>query len=108
MVTKDLSTNVDKLTKDVSDPECCLEYSQQDISELQDKITSQYENLHTKDKNISDMEKMKSKMVYLENESSRNNIIINSIPEDYKEAYNESKPKSKPVLQWVAKKKWPS
>ena len=76
MVTKDLSTNVDKLTKDVSDPECCLEYSQQDISELQDKITSQYENLHTKDKTISDMKKMKSKMVYLENQSSRNNIII--------------------------------
>ena len=54
------------------------------------------------------MEKMKSKMVYLENQSSRNNIIINSIPEDYKEANNESKPKSKPELQWVAKKKWPS
>ena len=49
------------------------------------------------------MEKMKSKMVDLENQSSRNNIILNSIPEDYKEAYNESKPKSKPEYQWVAK-----
>jgi hypothetical protein len=45
------------------------------------------------------MIKIKSKLTYLENQSRRNNIRINGIPEDFNETWEQTEEKARKILK---------
>lgn len=91
-----------ELYKKVDDLKQSLEFSQQDITELKSQLARQQEDLWEKDEkilnlqtNVSDMRK---KLTYQENQSRRNNLRVNGIPEDKYETWEKTEDKLKIML----------
>jgi chromosome segregation ATPase len=100
---ENLNLKVDKLSKDITNLESSLEYSQQDISELKVNMATQHESLLGNSRVISNLDsemiKIKSKLAYLENQSRRNNIRINGIPADFNETWEQTEEKARKILK---------
>ena len=80
-VLSSVNTRIDKVVKSVAELKASLEYSQQDIDDLKeaaDAIDDMEEEL---DGIQRDLHKHEEKVVYLENQSRRNNVRIDGIPE---------------------------
>ena len=97
-----LKTKVQDLTGAVNYLKSSLEYSQKEIEDLKGIVDKQNKEISEKAKAISDLNiefsTMKNKMTYLENQSRRNNIRINGIPEDKNESWDQTETKVKETL----------
>ena len=102
-IVDDLKTKVQDLTGAVNDLKSSLEYSQKEIEDLKGIVDKQNKKISEKAKAISDLNiefsTMKNKMTYLENQSGRNNIRINGIPEDKNESWDQTETKVKEILK---------
>ena len=98
-VLSSVNTRIDKVVKSVAELNASLEYSQQDIDDLKeaaDAIDDMEEEL---DDIQRDLHKHAEKVVYLENQSRRNNVRIDGIPEQDNKTWLNTETKVKEVLQ---------
>ena len=98
-VLSSVNTRIDKVVKSVAELKASLEYSQQDIDDLKeaaDAIDDMEEEL---DDIQRDLHKHAEKVVYLENQSRRNNVRIDGIPEQDNKTWLNTETKVKEVLQ---------
>ena len=77
---KNVNTRIDKVVKSVAELKASLEYSQQDIDDLKeaadaiDKMEEELDDIQT------GLHKQEEKLVYLENQSRRNNVASMEFP----------------------------
>ena len=94
-----LNTRIDDVVKSVAELKASLEYSQQDIDDLKEAADA----IDDMDEELEDIQrglhKHKEKLEYLENQSRRNNIRIDGIPEEDNETWLNTETKAKEVLQ---------
>ena len=98
-VLSSVNTRIDKVVKSVAELKASLEYSQQDIDDLKeaaDAIDDMEEELDDIQRGLH---KHEEKVVYLENQSRRNNVRIDGIPEQDNETWLNTETKVKEVLQ---------
>ena len=98
-VLSSVNTRIDKVVKSVAELKASLEYSQQDIDDLKeaaDTIDDMEEELDDIQRGLL---KHEEKLVYLENQSRRNNVRIDGIPEQHNETWLNTETKVKEVLQ---------
>ena len=98
-VLSSVNTRIDKVVKSVAELKASLEYSQQDINDLKEAADA----IDDMDKELEDIQcrlhKREEKLEYLENQSQRNNVRIDGIPEEDNETWLNTETKAKEVLQ---------
>lgn len=98
----DLNSKFSNLTKVANDLKDSLEFSQQEIAELKVEVEAQKAELLAKTVSISTLEtnmaKLQEKVTYQENQSRRNNLRINGIPEYERETWDQTEHKAKNAL----------
>ena len=81
-VLSSVNTRIDKVVKSVAELKASLKYSQQDIDDLKEAADA----IDDMDEELEDIQrglhKHKEKLDYLENQSRRNNVRIDGIPEE--------------------------
>ena len=86
-VLSSVNTRICKVVKSVAELKASLEYSQQDIDDLKeaadaiDDMDEELEDIHC------GLHKHEGKLKYLENQSRRNNVRIDGIPEEDNETW---------------------
>lgn len=90
-----LTLRVDSVVKDVQEMKTSLQYTQKDVEELK-PIHAKLEEL---DKISKDLASLSQKMEYLENQSRRNNIRVNGIPESDNETWEDAEVKVKRAIK---------
>ena len=99
------NSRIDGLTKKIDDLKSSLEYTQKEINDrqVQEKDDNTTSTSPSATKCIADIEKellhLKEKCVYLENQSRRNNLRIDGIPETSRETWEETEKKVKETLE---------
>ena len=87
-----LNLRVDSVVKDVQELKTSLQYTQKDVAELK-PIHVKLEDVNKElDKISKDLASHSQKMEYLENQSRRNNIRVNGIPESDIETWEDAAP----------------
>ena len=97
-VMQSLEKRVHDVEKSVKEIKTSLEYTQKDVDELkpiQSKIVMANEEINRLN---TDLSSKSLSMEYLENQSRRNNIRVNGIPESPRETWEETEKK---VIQTV-------
>ena len=98
-VLSSVNTRIDNVIKSVAELKASLEYSQQDIDDLKepaDAIDSMDEELEDIQRGLH---KHEEKLEYLGNQSRRNSIRIDGIPEQDNKTWLNTETKAKEVLQ---------
>ena len=98
-VLSSVNTRIDKVVKSVAELKASLEYSQQDIDDLKEAADAIDEMEEELDDIQTGLHKQEEKLVYLENQSRRNNVRIDGIPEQHNETWLNTETKVKEVLQ---------
>lgn len=98
-VLSSVNPRIDKVVKSVAELKASLEYSQQDIDDLKEAADSIDEMEEELDDIQTGLHKQEEKLVYLENQSRRNNVRIDGIPEQHNETWLNTETKVKEVLQ---------
>ena len=98
-VLSSVNTRIDKVVKSVPELKASLEYSQQDIDDLKEAADARDEMEEELDDIQTGLHKQEEKLVYLENQSRRNNVRIDGIPEQHNETWLNTETKVKEVLQ---------
>ena len=98
-VLSSVNTRIDKVVKSVAELKASLEYSQQDIDDLKEAADAIDEMEEELDDIQAGLHKQEEKLVYLENQSRRNNVRIDRIPEQHNETWLNTETKVKEVLQ---------
>ena len=94
-----LTLRVDSVVKDVQEMKTSLQYTQKDVEELK-PIHAKLEDVNKElDKISKDMASHSQKMEYLENQSRRNNICVNGIPESDNETWEDAEVKVKRAIK---------
>ena len=94
-ILSSVNTRIDKVVKSVAELKTSLEYSQQDIDDLKeaaDAIDDMEEELEDIERGLH---KYEEKLEYLENQSRRNNVRIDGIPEEDNETWLNTEAKVK-------------
>lgn len=117
-----VTARVNDLVKTVTEIKTSLEFTQQDVDDAKkmadDLKEAEYEIMAVKE----NLESQGSKMEYLENQSRRNNIRVNGIPESENENWDQAEEKVKAAIKTKLnidveiervhrvnrRKKWPS
>lgn len=93
----------DKLKDAVTEIRVSLEYSQEDIAAIRDTIKLQNVAEKTINKELSSvqerLQEIEGTIDYLENQSRRNNLIFDGIPEGERETWQDSEDKVLEVLE---------
>lgn len=98
-------TRFDKLHETVIELKCSIEYSQKDIDNLKKQTISQQELLVKKGNDLvilgDNVDKHASKLDYIENQTRRNNVRFDGIPESTPKAetWQESEEKVRNILK---------
>lgn len=98
-VVSDLTTKVDKALKSVEEIKISLQFTQRDVEELKPlradfvKVKKQLDLLS------KELDSHSLKLEYLENQSRRNNIRLNGIPESSKESWEDTEAKVKAAIK---------
>lgn len=98
-VLSSVNTRIDKVVKSVAELKASLEYSQQDIDDLKEAADAIEEMEEELDDIQTGLHKQEEKLVYLENQSRRNNVRIDGIPEQHNKTWLNTETKVKEVLQ---------
>lgn len=98
-VLSSVNTRIDKVVKSVAELKASLEYSQQDIDDLKEAADAIDEMEEELDDIQTGLHKQEEKLVYLENQSRRNNVRIDGIPEQHNETWLNTETKVKELLQ---------
>lgn len=98
-VLSSVNTRIDMVVKSVAELKASLEYSQQDIDDLKEAADAIDEMEEELDDIQTGLHKQEEKLVYLENQSRRNNVHIDGIPEQHNETWLNTETKVKEVLQ---------
>ena len=94
-----LTLRVDSVVKDVQEMKTSLQYTQKDVGELK-PIHVKLEDVNKElDKISKDLASHSQKMEYLENQSRRNNIRVNGIPESDNETWEDAEVKVKRAIK---------
>lgn len=94
-----LTLRVDSVVKDVQELKTSLQYTQNDVAELK-PIHVKLEDVNKElDKISKDLASHSQKMEYLENQSRRNNIRVNGIPESDNETWEDAEVKVKRAIK---------
>ena len=94
-----LTLRVDSVVKDVQEMKTSLQYTKKDVEELK-PIHAKLEDVNKElDKISKDMASHSQKMEYLENQSRRNNIRVNGIPESDNETWEDAEVKVKRAIK---------
>ena len=94
-----LTLRVDSVVKDVQEMKTGLQYTQKDVDELK-PIHVKLEDVNKElDKISKDLASHSQKMEYLENQSRRNNIRVNGIPESDNETWEDAEAKVKRAIK---------
>ena len=84
-----LTLRVDSLMKDMQEMKTSLQFTQKDVEDLK-PIHVKLEGVNKElDKISKDLASHSQKIEYLENQSRRNNIRVNGIPESHNETWEE-------------------
>ena len=97
-VLSSVNIRIDEIVKSVAELKASLEYSQQDIDDLwkfTNTLADMEDELDEVQRSLKDKE---DKIEYLENQSRRNNIRVEGIPEDEHETWSDTETKVKHVL----------
>lgn len=101
-ISNNLTKRVDDLVDQVSSLKASLEFSQGNIQDHSIKLSAidrDFNNVFTDVKDLqASGEKVLPKSTYLENQSRRNNLRIEGIPEDINETWEKTEEKVKDVL----------
>ena len=98
-VVKSLSERVDGVVKTVESIKSSLEFTQKDLADLQ-PVRASLAQVSTDVKKLDkDLSSRSLSLEYLENQSRRNNIRVNGIPESPKETWEEAESKVKVVVK---------
>ena len=97
-VLSSINTRIDKDVKSVAELKASLEYSQQDIEDLMEAADA----IDEMEEELEDIQhglyKHEEKMEYLENQSRRNNVRIDGIPEEDNKTWLNTEIKVKEAL----------
>ena len=99
-VLSSVNIRIEKVVKSVAELKASLEYSQQDIDDLKEALDA----TDDMDGELEDIQRglrkhEKKKLENLENQSRRNNVRIDRIPEEDNETWLNTETKAKEVLQ---------
>ena len=94
-VFTNIASRIDDIVKDVADLNASLQFSQNDISEQQEKIVSMAADVSSLQETVN---KYFQKTIYLENQSRRNNLRFEGVSEDPNEKWEDTEDKIKNVL----------
>ena len=95
----DLKARIASSEKKTGDLKNSLEFSQKDIEDLKPSLLKLQELDSAIEEIQDDLDHQEEKMEYLENQSRRNNVRVNGIPEEDNETWEETKAKVKQVLK---------
>ena len=97
-VLSSVNMRIDKVVKSVAELKASLEYSQQDIDDLMEAADA-IDDMEDELEDIQHgLHKNEEKLEYLENQSRRNNIRIDGIPEEDNESWLNTETKAKEAL----------
>ena len=100
--TANFKANFRELKSIVDDLKQSLEFSQAEIADLKSQLAIQRDEIDEKDTRIETWENitatLRTKQTYLENQSRRNNLRVNGIPENGYESRDKVEAKLKRVL----------
>ena len=85
--------------KETGDLKNSLEFSQKDIDDLKPSLLKLQELDSAIEEIQDDLDHQEEQMEYLENQSRRNNVRVDGIPEEDKETWEETEAKVKQVLK---------
>jgi len=94
-VFTNITSRIDGIINDVADLKASLQFSQNDISEQQEKIMSMSTVVSSLQETVN---KYFQKTIYLENQSRRNNLRFEGVSEDPNEKWDGTEEKLKNVL----------
>lgn len=94
-----LISRVDVVVKDVQEIKTSLQFTQKDVEELKPLQVELEDANKVLDKISKDLTSQSLKMEYLENQSRRNNIRVNGIPESDSETWEEAEIKVKEAIR---------
>lgn len=98
------STNIriDNIMKDVQDLKNSLQYSQAELEDFNRKLNGNMDKLVSLSHEFAifqtSIDKFSTKSEYLENQSRRNNILIDGIPDEKNESWQDTESKAKKLL----------
>lgn len=102
-IMKSFNDRFDNLQATVVELKVALEYSQKDIDELKTAQSEQENNMKSHDNEVvlikDHLNSLTNKLDYIENQTRRNNVIFDGVPESTKETWKESEEKILNVLK---------
>ena len=98
-VVQSLSTRVDEVVKSVQSIKTSLEFTQKNMEELKPVRAELIETHKEIERLNTDLSSQSLSLEYMENQSRRNNIRVNGIPESSRETWEEAEEKVKDAVK---------